>query len=69
MSAKPITRKEFNNLSRQVRDALKLASTHDPDLVKQIKALSKIIAAQFDRIVVMERQLERLGAPQYRRVA
>lgn len=42
-------------------DAMQLASTHDPDHAKELKELRM-------RIEVMERQLERLGAPQYRRV-
>lgn len=33
-------------------DAMHMASTHDPDLLS--------------RIEVLERQMERLGAPQYR---
>lgn len=51
---KPITRKEFNKLNQIAKDALRLASKHDPDLEK--------------RIVVLERQMERLGALQYRKV-
>jgi hypothetical protein len=35
-------------------DAMQLASKHDPDLLA--------------RIEIIERQLQRLGAPQYRRV-
>ena len=33
---KPITRKEFNTLTRFAKDAMRLASTHDPDLVRWI---------------------------------
>lgn len=51
---KPITRKEFNKLSRLALDCMKLASTHDPDHER--------------RLDVIERQLQRLGAPQYRMV-
>ena len=35
-------------------DAMQLASTHDPDLE--------------ERIIILERQVKRLGAPQYRKV-
>lgn len=51
---KPITRKEFSRLERIAKEALRLASKHDPDLVM--------------RIEVLERQMVRIGAPQYRRV-
>lgn len=50
---KPIRRKEFQRVERIAIDALRMASTHDPDLLQ--------------RIIVMERQLRRLGAPQYRK--
>ena len=51
---KPVTRKEFQKLLRIATEALRLASKHDPDLER--------------RISVLERQVERLGAPQYRLV-
>jgi hypothetical protein len=51
---KPITRKEFAKVTRRANAALKLASTHDPDLLS--------------RIEVLERQMERIGAPQYRKI-
>ena len=44
--------KRLQKLERQVRDALDLASSHDPDIT--------------DRINMLERQVERLGAPAYR---
>lgn len=40
---KPPTRAEFKKVQQQVKDALKLASTHDPDLVKWLKGLQKEI--------------------------
>jgi len=51
---KPITRKEWNKLVKQVKEALRLASVHDPE--------------HETRLGVIERQMERIGAPQYRRV-
>lgn len=49
-----ISRTEFNKLRQQVRDALDQASSHDPE--------------HHERLVVLERQMQRLGAPEYRRV-
>jgi phosphate uptake regulator len=49
---KPITRAEYNKLLHMVKDALTLASTHDPE--------------HEQRLYILERQVERLGAPQYR---
>ena len=43
----PCTRKEFLKVQRQVKDALNLASVHDPDLVKAIKELD----SRIDRLV------------------
>jgi hypothetical protein len=49
---KPITREEFARHERMIREALRLSSTHDPDIM--------------NRLAILERQVERLGAPQYR---
>lgn len=51
---KPITRKEYNLVLRMAKDALRMASTHDPE--------------HEQRLAVLERQMERIGAPQYRKV-
>jgi hypothetical protein len=51
-NTKPITRTEYNKLYQLAKDALRLASTHDPDHEL--------------RISILERQVERLGAPIYR---
>ena len=65
--AKLSPRKKFiesaslKRLARHSWDAMQLASTHDPD---HAKILRDIIS----RIQVIERQLYRMGAPQYRRV-
>jgi hypothetical protein len=45
---------DLKKLAGYAWDAMQLASTHDPDLEW--------------RITVLERQTERLGAPQYRKV-
>ena len=50
-----ITRKEFNELTKIAKDALSLASRHDPD--------------HEHRLEIIERQLERLYAPQYRELS
>jgi hypothetical protein len=50
--AKFIRTVDHKRLAGYAWDAMKLASHHDPDLV--------------ERIDIIERQLERLGAPQYR---
>lgn len=47
-----VTKREFDRLKRDVRDALYLSSTHDPD--------------HDLRLSIVERRLDRLGAPQYR---
>jgi hypothetical protein len=72
---KPITRKEFQLVQRQVKDALKLASTHDPDHAIEIRRALRWCERLFgrvikleDRVDVTERQLQRVGAPQYRKV-
>ena len=50
--AKFIAEVDLKKLAGTTWDALMLASTHDPDLEM--------------RIDVLERQMERIGAPQYR---
>jgi len=49
-----IERSDLKKVAAFAWDAMQLASSHDPDLE--------------DRIVILERQMERLGAPQYRKV-
>jgi hypothetical protein len=51
---KPITRKEWNRLWSFVRGIADLAMHHDPE--------------HEDRLNIIERQLEKLNAPQYRTV-
>jgi len=52
MSAKTVTRTEYHKLVKKVAAALALASVHDPE--------------HENRLSVLERQMERIGAPQYR---
>jgi len=58
---KPITRAEFNKVARHAKWALTLASNHDPDPdhEDQLKSLRL-------RLDIVERQLQRMNAPQYR---
>jgi hypothetical protein len=65
--------KNAKKLAAYVFDAMQLASTHDPDLVKDIKNLTNDANILFEskhriqeRLDIVERQLERIGAPQYR---
>jgi len=51
---KKVPWERFLKVERQAKGALWLASEHDPDLEK--------------RIVILERQMQRLGAPRYREV-
>ena len=56
-------------------DAMELASSHDPEHAKDIRDvldvvrdLAKVVENVEIRVSVLERQMERIGAPQYRRV-
>ena len=51
----------FKRLAGYSWDAMQLASSHDPDLLKAIRNLDS-------QVELLERRLDRLGAPQYRRV-
>lgn len=50
-------------------DAMMMASSHDPDHARELKALNKELNELTTRVAILERQMERIGAPQYRRVA
>lgn len=58
---RPITRAEYNKLVRQVRDALNLASTHDPEHQRSLTQL-------YRRVANLERRLEMAIASQPRRI-
>jgi hypothetical protein len=51
----------FERLAGFAWDAMVLASTHDPEHEKDLFELRS-------RIEVLERQMERIGAPQYRTI-
>lgn len=57
--SKPITRAEFNALKAVAYSVLGMVIKHDPDHAKQLRDLER-------RVGILERQMERLGAPQYR---
>lgn len=52
---------DFLQLKAYAWDAMQLASTHDPDHDRCLKYL-------LHRVSILERQMERIGAPQYRTV-
>lgn len=49
---RPITRREFNDVLRRLKEALRLASTHDPEHEL--------------RLGTLEQQMRDLNAPEYR---
>lgn len=51
----------FKRLAGYSWDAMQLASTHDPEYAKYILKLER-------RLAILERQMERIGAPLYRAV-
>ena len=68
---------DLKKLAGYVWDAMMLASTHDPDHSEYLDKLNDLIYAEVKlqdrrfsdtctRLSIVERQLERLGAPQYR---
>jgi len=67
---RPITRKEFEKLNSRLKGVEKLASTHDPDIMKLLRDQRKTIDALWgwnknldDRLAAAEGQLKRIGAP------
>lgn len=72
-----IANADLKKLAAYAWDAMQLASSHDPDHAKQLEKLEDLIYAEVKlqdtrfcdtcaRLVTLERQMERLGAPQYR---
>ena len=59
------------HIAARAWDALMLASSHDPDHHSWLKELEKIMNRDLqrieDRLDIVEHQLRRIGAPQYRR--
>ena len=71
---KPITRKEWKELWSFVRGVAKQASNHDPEHSQELRDHDSVLADQQgwllsinSRLDVLERQMERIGAPQYRK--
>jgi hypothetical protein len=69
--------KEFKELQKIAKEALRLASRHDPDIMKMLERLIKHVNREVGvaqdlplchRIDILERQMKRIGAPQYRKV-
>jgi hypothetical protein len=50
-----------HRLAAVVWDLMELATTHDPDHAKELRNLHS-------RLELAERRLDRIGAPQYRRI-
>lgn len=70
---------DLKKLAGYAGDAMMLASTHDPEHSKYLNKLNDLIQAEaklqerrftdmYVRLSIVERQLECLGAPQYRTV-
>lgn len=70
---------DFLQLKAYAWDAMQLASHHDPEHAKELVNLNNLIYAEVKlqdrrfadscaRLSVLERQMERIGAPQYRTV-
>lgn len=77
--AKFIAEVDFKRLAGYAWDCMQQASHHDPEHAELLRKLEKLIYAEVklqdrrftdtcDRLVVLERQMERIGAPQYRKV-
>jgi hypothetical protein len=56
-----IVETDITKLKSSVWDLMQLALSHDPEHSKQLRNLEM-------RVSILERQMERIGAPQYRRV-
>jgi hypothetical protein len=56
------------HIAKKAWDAMMMASTHDPDHAQKLKCMMRDVNIIFDKLHVIERQIERLGAPQYRKV-
>lgn len=77
MKTKIVAWDRFLKVERQAREAMRLASRHDPDFEKRLDRLTNHVNREIgvaqklslhDRLDIIERQLERLGAPKYRKL-
>ena len=74
MSHKPVTKKEFDKVVSRLKGVEALASHHDPEHHKWISNLYRDANILFRKVHdlqsqldVVQRQMERIGAPLYRR--
>lgn len=68
----------FLDTEKKAKEALRLASKHDPDIMKKLDRLIDHVNKQLgvaeklaihERISIVERRLDRIGAPRYRRAS
>ncbi len=64
--AKFMAKANQKDIAARAWDAMIMASTHDPDHSLEIKCLKRDVNIIFSKLETIDRQLERLGAPQYR---
>ena len=61
---------DLKKLAGYAWDAMQQASTHDPDILRWMKEDRELQTRRFSdscaRLSILERQMERIGAPQYR---
>lgn len=57
---------DLKRLAAFAWDAMQLASSHDPDHAKQLEECRIWLLKLERRLDVIDRQMERIGAPQYR---
>ena len=77
MKTKTVDFQRFLDAEKNAKEALRLASKHDPDIMKMLERLINHVNKQLgvvgklsieERISVCERRLDRIGAPKYRKV-
>jgi hypothetical protein len=66
----------FLDTEKKAKEALRLSSKHDPDIMKMLNRLIDHVNKQLgvagkmsieERISIVERRLDKIGAPKYRR--
>jgi hypothetical protein len=77
MKTKTVDFQRFLDTEKNAKEALRLASKHDPDIMKSLQRLINHVNKQLGvagdlsieaRIELCERRLDRIGAPKYRKV-
>jgi hypothetical protein len=66
--SKFLSKFDDHRLAAVVWDVMIQASNHDPDLLKAIRNLDRQIEKLYSRMELVEHRLDRIGAPQYRKV-